>query len=152
MLIDIASAKEWTILIAEKVISESTKKQELDVIIKSHIDKGNIKEVHCNPATFNRLRTHHGNLGDGELESIAIAIDCVDKLTAPYVIFSDDKKARNQAIALGINSFDILAFFVIANRSGILTKSMIIRYIDNLSKNNYSVRQDVYALLLKQIQ
>jgi predicted nucleic acid-binding protein len=101
--------------------------------------------------TFNKLKAHYGNLGDGELESIAIAIDCIDKLSSPCVIFSDDRKARNKAKALGIAAFNILEFFIVANKSGILSKSMIIKYLTNLSKDSYSVPEDVYKDLLKQL-
>jgi predicted nucleic acid-binding protein len=113
------------------------------------VNSGNIKEIQCNPTTFDELRAFYGNLGDGELESIAIATDCLDKTTNPYMILSDDKTARKHAKELGILSLDILAFFVRANNAGIVSKQKVEQYIKKLVLNSYFVRDDVYLLLMK---
>lgn len=151
ILLQLAVLENWTLYLPQKAKAEATKKQPLDIVISSQIINGNIKEAQCNPSTFNALRALHGNLGDGELESISIANDCPDKVTNSYMILSDDKTARNHAKELGINAIDILAFFVLANNTGILSKQKVVQYIKKLANGSYIVRKNVYQLLLKEL-
>jgi predicted nucleic acid-binding protein len=146
---DLAATKKWILYLPEKVKVEATKKQQLDNVISTAIINGKIKEINCHPSTFKTLRSLYGNLGDGELESISIAYDCPDKTFLQYMILSDDRKARNHARELGINAIDILAFFVLANNTGLLSKQKVIHYIGELAQNSYAVRDDVYKVLLK---
>lgn len=142
-------AEKWTLYLPHKAKKEATIKQDLDAIIGLQVNSGIIKEIHCNSTTFEELRAFYGNLGDGELESIAIAKDCLDKKTASYMILSDDKAARSHAKELGIPSLDILAFFVRANTAGIVSKQKVEQYVRKLASNGYVVRDDVYRLLMK---
>jgi len=151
ILLQLAAAEKWTLYIAQKAKAESTRKQQLDAVINAELMNGNIKEIQSSPSTFSALRALYANLGDGELESIAIAQDCLDKITNPYMILSDDRTARNCAKELGIATADILTFFVLANNSNLLPKQKVIQYIKRLAKHSYTVKSEVYSVLLKEL-
>lgn len=145
VLVQVAKNNGWTIYLGTKVKSEATVKKPLNDSISHHIAKGVIILTSCFDDTFQNLKGKFNNLGDGELESIAIAYDCPSKLVNPYTILSDDTVAKNKAKILGIDFLGIISFFVLANKLGLLIKKKALDCVDLLKQNNFILKQRAYT-------
>jgi predicted nucleic acid-binding protein len=116
---NVAKRNGWDIIIPSKVHSEVISGGQPDNIILDGIQKGSISISYAHPTTFSTFMNMYTNLGNGELEAISIAYDSG---VHQYLILSDDNLATKRANKLGIPSLGILAFMVLANRQGLLSK------------------------------
>ncbi|HJS63950.1 MAG TPA: hypothetical protein VJ767_03725 [Nitrososphaeraceae archaeon] len=151
VLITLAKKNSWDIYLPKIAEAEATQKNPLTKSILQNIKNGQIIRTHGNSNTINLFQKYHGNLGKGELESMAIAYDCPDKSTNPYVILSDDDKARKKAKNYGIKSQGILSIFILANHQGFLEKQKAIDYVKILIKNNFIPKPNAYLLYLNSL-
>lgn len=151
ILIDMATKNNWTILLPQKAKLEATRKQSLDPALQAQIGNGFIKEVSCNRLTFDNLKVLHANLGEGELESLSIAYDCLDNRLTSYLILSDDTKARNRAKDYQIPSADTLVFLALANHLGLLPKQKVMDYLKSLAKHSFTPNAARLQLLVESL-
>jgi len=144
----VARNSGWSIHLGNKVKTEATVKNSLSDSILQYVTNGDITLVACLERTYQNFKIKYSNLGDGEIESMAIAFDCPTKLVKPYIILSDDGTARNKAMVLGISFLGIVSFFILANKQGILMKDQAIKYVEVLRQNNFSLKENVYNKFL----
>ena len=144
ILTKVAKKNDWIVHMGTIVKSEVTEKRSLNHSFSDRIEKKDILLTSCNNGTFRFFKGQYTSLGDGELESIAIAYDCPTKLVRPYIILSDDTQAKNKAKILGINFLGIVSFFVLANKQGFLNKKKALEHVDLLKGYNFALKQNVY--------
>jgi predicted nucleic acid-binding protein len=142
----------WNIHLGDRVKTEATVKSPLNESFVQYIMKGLITPVSCLERTYQDFRSTYSNLGDGEIESMAIAYDCPTKVVNPYLILSDDGTARNRAMGLGISFFGIVSFFILANKQRVLMKEKAIKYVEILQKNSFSLKDSVYEKFIAELK
>jgi predicted nucleic acid-binding protein len=153
IIVDLSIKNKWEIYLPGKVINELTKgNRRLDKCIDNNIKQNKIVIIYCNPITFGMLQKKFSNLGEGELEAISIVTDCIQKLPNPYVVLSDDNRARKKAENLGIKFINILSILLLANHQHLLNKSIAMKYLKELQKNNFTIKSDAYNAFVSSLK
>lgn len=91
------------------------------------------------------------SLDEGELEAICIINKCVDRGFKDYMLLTDDVPAQTKAGRMGINSLDIIAFLLNANKNNLLDKNLAIDSITILDSEVYEIEESVYEDFIKNL-
>lgn len=112
--------------------------------IEEAMKEGWIEKVEVKKA--DKLKNDFPNLGDGEVESIAISKE------RKLQVLLDDSYARSVAETLGINVHGTLFVILKAFENKLIDKEETIKLIDRLVEEGFRISVELYARLIKELK